>query len=413
MSEKFVTKKGKGATCYRIPRVVDGKTVYGSDYVRRIKRGKQQFYFKLGPEKRLAETISNEIDDFLRDPRNSIEDALRRFNPDSMLRDRSKLTVADIVRAHEKAEPVLELNPKVAKHYRGRLMWVVRRVMAHRSRKSMPETMKYDDALAIVEGFLVGQLNQRFISDLKMAEMQEAGDSVAEQNKVKRKVKSVMADARSVFSMDAIREYESYGLNLPDLSDFLKGVLFRRVTKTLYRLPDAKVIHKIFDDAHELRKEPNAYRIYLLALGAGLRRADILNCRQDWISGGEHPCVFLGLTEDWQQKGKGESSTELCPWAFKELSNLMEEGERVLTGTMTDGQDAARYLSKWLHSKGLVRKKPIHELRMLFGSWVANRRGLYAAQKVLRHKSPQVTNDHYADLIADEKILVRWEKRSA
>jgi len=405
---KFVTKKGKGAVCYRVPRKENGKTVYGKNYIRRLKRGGQQFYFNLGTEKRQAEQISNEIDDFLRDPRNSVEDAMRRFNPDSIWKNRNSLTIETIIRAHEKAEANLELGKKTAKNYRGRLLWIVRRVMCYRSKRKM-ESMKYEDAVEFAKDFSVNQLNQRFISDLKMSEMKDVPDSVMETNKAKRHLQSVIMDARAVFSGPALKEYELNGIKVPDISDFMKGSLFRRVTKKIYRLPDHEVIKTIFKDVNELREDLNAYRIYLLAIGAGLRREEIFQLQQEWIRGGDNPTVFLGVTDEWQQKGKGESQTEICKWAYKELCNVMEDGDRVLTGTITDADKAARRLANWLRGKGLDRKKPIHELRMLFGSWVANRRGIYAAQKILRHKTVNVTNEHYADLIVDDTILKLWE----
>ena len=409
---KFTTKNGKGVVCYRIPHRRNGKVVYGADYMRRIKRGGRQFYFKLGPEKRMAEAISNEIDTFLRDPRNSIEQAIRQFNPDSIMFDRGRLTIRDIIQHHKEAEPILELKPSVAKHYRSSLMWVVRRVMAHRSGKLMPKSLSYDKSLEVVSGFPVHQLNVRLISDLKLAEMKAAEGSLVDQAAVKRRLKSIMADARSVFSAAALREYHNQGLELPELESFLKATIFNRVSKKRYRLPASEVIERIHADRAELRKDLNMYRIFLLAIGAGLRRAEIINCRQDWIVGGKTPQINLGVTDDWEQKGHGEGTTELCEWTYKELMNCMEPGDRILTGTMTDGEAAARNLATWLRSKGLDRAKPVHELRMLFGSWVSNRRGLYVAQKLLRHKSAQITSDSYADLISDESVMLHWDSET-
>jgi len=58
---------------------------------------------------------------------------------------------------------------------------------------------------------------------------------------------------------------------------------------------------------------------------------------------------------------------------------------------------------------GWDRNSPLHECRKLYGSYLANKEGLYAAQKALRHSSPQVTSDAYADIMLDDKIIQFWE----
>lgn len=410
-TNKFKTKKGRGATCYRIPRKEGGKAVFTKDFYRRIARGGRQFYFRLGPEKRQAEVISNEIDDFLKDPRNSIEQAILRFNPDSALRESGKTMISDVIRAHEKIEPLLELRPNVAKNYRKRLMWVVRRVNAYRRRKRMEDAMLYEDSVAACDLVPVASLNEKFISDLKMAIVSEADKGRAAQADIKRRITSVMADAKAIFSEAARREYHAMGLEIPDITPFIKAKLFNRVMQKRYRLPEPEVIKCIFKQSQDLRINPNAYRILLLALGSGLRRDEIQHVEWSWIENSASPRIFLQVTDSFEQKGKGDGYVDLCPWAYRRLCDVGGKRDgRVLTGTFTDGYDAGRYLCKWLRSRGLIRQKPIHELRMLYGSYVANRKGIFVAQKLLRHKDAQITSDHYADLIVDEDVLALWEQ---
>ncbi len=409
---RHVTRNGKGAVIYRkYSKLPDGTLAYDQYYTRRIVRNKKQYYFKLATTVRDAEKRSNEIDTFLKDPMNSIHDAIEKFNPDKAERlSACNIMVSDLVKSHEDAEPALEIKEDTALHYRTSMMRIVRVVEAYRTKQERPGAVSYKDAMLEVSKFPVSQLNARFISDLKMAEMKSTGGSLIEQTKVKRRLNSVLADARSLLSDAAMEEYRAAGLELPDMDPFMKTAIYKRVSKKRYRLPDIEVIETIQSDMHELREDMNAYRMYLLAMGAGLRKAEILNCRKDWIAGGDQPTVRLNVTDDWEQKGHGESVVELCEWAYKELSNCMTDDERVIVGTVTDREDTARYLCKWLRSKGLDRHKPVHELRMLYGSWVANRFGLFVAQKRLRHKDAQVTSDSYTDLITDENILKFWDK---
>jgi integrase len=412
-TSKFTTKKGKGSVCYRIPSKKGGKTIYTRDFYRRIARGGRQYYFRLGPEKRQAEVISNEIDEFLKDPRNGIEKAVLKFNPDSALKS-DKTMISDIIRAHEKIEPILELRHNVAQNYRGRLMWVVRRVNAYRRRKSMEHSMPYEDSVEACSTTPISTLNERFISDLKLAVVNDVRSGLAGQADAKRHIMSVMSDAKSVFSEAAKAEYKTMGIDLPpNVEPFLRAKLFNRVSKKRYRLPEPEIIKAIFKHSEDLKIHPNAYRIFLLAVGSGLRRDEIQHLEWSWIEDNNGtPRIFLPVTEGFEQKGKGESYIELCPWAHKRLSSIGSKRDRgrVLAGTFTDGDRAGRYLCKWLRKFGLIRQKPIHELRMLYGSWVANRRGIFAAQKLLRHKDAQITSDHYADLIVDEEVLNLWEQ---
>lgn len=404
----FRTKKGRGAVIKRRSRKTkDGTIRYEDFYTRRIFRGKE-YVFKLATNARDAEKRSNEIDKFLGDPTNTIEDAFQRFNPDSAER-RNKLTVADVLRAHVEIERVLEIKHSTAKNYRSQLIWCIRRVIAHRKGRKMPSPIYFDKALEEIEDFRLSGLNARFISDLKLNELSLAKSSIAEQNKAKRRLNSILSDAKSLFSETAIKEYESRGYTIPDMSAFTTATVFKRVSKKRYQLPSDDVILNIQNSLDELRGNPNSFRILLLALGAGLRKMEAIQCKQVWLIGGECPKVFIGESDDWEQKGLGESRVDLCGWAYRELMNLMESGDRVLSGTLTDGEDAARFLCAWLRQKGLDRQKPIHELRMLYGSWVANRRGIFAAQKLLRHKDAQVTSDSYADLIVRDNILQFWD----
>jgi integrase len=48
--------------------------------------------------------------------------------------------------------------------------------------------------------------------------------------------------------------------------------------------------------------------------------------------------------------------------------------------------------------KGIVDDKPCHLLRKEFGSYVATSFGLFYAQKLLGHSSPEVTSSYYAGL---------------
>jgi len=57
-------------------------------------------------------------------------------------------------------------------------------------------------------------------------------------------------------------------------------------------------------------------------------------------------------------------------------------------------------LTKWLKSKGEADAKPVHALRKSIGSLMANKFGIHAAQRLLRHTSPTITSKFYTDRTA-------------
>jgi hypothetical protein len=68
------------------------------------------------------------------------------------------------------------------------------------------------------------------------------------------------------------------------------------------------------------------------------------------------------------------------------------------------GYRVLKRLSAWLRTQGIMANHPIHYLRIIFGSVVATRHGLFAAREYLGHSSVVVTEKHYAALL--EKPVV-------
>ncbi|HAT53612.1 MAG TPA: hypothetical protein DCS80_10210, partial [Betaproteobacteria bacterium] len=61
-----------------------------------------------------------------------------------------------------------------------------------------------------------------------------------------------------------------------------------------------------------------------------------------------------------------------------------------------------------LRAIGWDRASPLHELRKLFGSYIASTESIYIAQKFLRHADASTTNDSYSDAIIEGDIKNLW-----
>jgi hypothetical protein len=231
------------------------------------------------------------------------------------------------------------------------------------------------------------------------------GDPLKE-NAARNSANSYLRMARGLFSKKILRHLES--LKLPARLPF-DGV-------ELYKEPDMRYSSKI--DAGELMRaaqdelamrEPEQWKILLLALGAGLRRGEIdaLLWRQVDF---ERGIIRIETTEVFQPKsaksaGAVEIDAELV--AVLRGYRAIAKSDYVIE-TDVDAKPSASYsrnratpafngLCQWLRSKGVEGLKPIHTMRKEFGSLICQRAGLYAASRALRHADVGITARHYLD----------------
>ena len=61
-------------------------------------------------------------------------------------------------------------------------------------------------------------------------------------------------------------------------------------------------------------------------------------------------------------------------------------------------------LIAWLRSKGVTGEKPLHTLRKEFGSLIAQKFGIFAAQQMLGHSDITTTSQHYIE-VKEKPIL--------
>jgi integrase len=156
-------------------------------------------------------------------------------------------------------------------------------------------------------------------------------------------------------------------------------------------------------------QEPDQFKIFLLAFGAGLRRGEI--DRLTWSAfNWERGTVNIEPTE--YGIAKTESShdeidlgQDLLDYFKGEMKNAT--GEFVI-GTATATEIAPHWnhyrcdctfkkLLDWLRSKGVTARNPLHTLRKEFGSLINQKFGIYAASAALRHSNIGITRDAYVD----------------
>jgi integrase len=172
----------------------------------------------------------------------------------------------------------------------------------------------------------------------------------------------------------------------------------------------------------ELKKEdPALFIIFLLCLGAGLRRNEIdklLWSRIDWdqnrvelvrtrFFGGKSvaslrrirvPATFIN--ELRQFRGDAPSESFVIPSPVSPRLNGTYRHYRC--------KKAFSELCLWLDAKGIKNdEKKMHILRKHFGDVICRQHGIYKASKALGHASVLVTEMHYAS--EPEEVEVRFE----
>ena len=169
-------------------------------------------------------------------------------------------------------------------------------------------------------------------------------------------------------------------------------------------------------------------KVFLLGLTLGLRRReiDLLEWRSfDFVSG-----TLRILPTKWYQLKTPESAAELPVepevlelfrgWRARATSEFVIESDRAPKST--DYQhyrcdETFQSLLDWLRDKGVEGNKPLHALRKLYGSQLADQHGLHVASSGLRHADVRTTAEYYIDrrvrvtagfgkVLSDEKEII-------
>ena len=410
----------RGVRCFRLKKKLkDGRVLIASHFTMKVKRNGRVVYFALPSTQAAAGKEANKIDQYLEVRSHTLDDAIKLFDPDRYERLHPSARVArvkDLLAAHMAAEKALGLEELTAKGYRQALILTFRQALAHR-RKSKEEPT--DDEVGEMS---MAEFTHRLVSDFKVNRVGLAEGDKAEIEVKKRSVNGVARAVTSLFSAEAMKHYTH--LTLPaDLREVLDSMSYTKVSKTKYRLPAQRVIRGIYEGAWVLRNgdpdkgikpDLNAYLAFLLAGHAGLREGEIGVAVLDWLEDGERPRVWVKPTPEFVPKAKDEGWAEVHQWVIDEIRALVQSPSLILSGELFERTDMVfRRLNPWLTAKGLTVKRRVHELRKLYGSYIANRQNLFKAQKFLRQASPQLTSDTYADINLDEELYELWEKRPA
>lgn len=337
--------------------------------------------------------------------------------------DRKKaLELADTIRAHLILHPyneVLEMfNRKkfaLSKDPTPTLSQVVNLLQENRisSGLSQNSVQSYTDALRRfirvvtgekdVEGYDLGLINNSLVNEFKFKCLKGVTDQGLIASK-KRTINSIIRAMKAVFTRPSI--YEGYNL---EFVDCIKNQEFYRGLKKIYRLPPLELIQKTFDLL--AKSDGDIHTLLGLALHFGLRRNEIFHARRSWFDFESDPSrARLNIYAELKFKPKGghEGFTMGAAPNAKAILNKAAGDDYLIKHRANQGLSIFKKCLNELRDIGWERSNPLHELRKLFGSYIASTESIYISQKFLRHADASTTNDSYADAIIDDKIKNLW-----
>jgi integrase len=244
------------------------------------------------------------------------------------------------------------------------------------------------------------------VQDWKRGFIARAGDDPVKQRTARISVNSTIRRAKSLFAPEMVKHLET--VQLTDPAPFA-GIKFEPRQTTFYR--SSLNIETLVDAAREelAWAEPEAFKVFLLAVMVGLRRREI--DLLEWSAfRWEQKVIRIEPTSYFEAKreysyGDVEVDLELLElfrgYRARATRNfVIESTVNPRPGATFEHYRCTRVFEKliaWLRQKGVTGSKPLHTLRKEFGSQINLKHGLYSASRALRHGNIEVTAQVYVD----------------
>jgi integrase len=257
-----------------------------------------------------------------------------------------------------------------------------------------------------VETLPLAALTPARIQSWKESFLVQAGTDPVKQRTARVSVTSFLRRARSLFAPRMIERLE--GIVLPDPLPFA-GIRLEK--RSMPRYQSTFDVMQLVKAAQEelARAQPEQYKVFVLAVMAGLRRNEIDKLPWSafqWHSGK----VSIVATEVFHPKTDDSvRDVPLPPEVVKLFQGYQQKAngsfviESLVPPDMTKLYDHYRCnavfgkLIDWLRSKGVKTWNPLHTLRKEYGSLVTAGHGVHAASQLLGHADISTTAQHYVE----------------
>jgi hypothetical protein len=270
-----------------------------------------------------------------------------------------------------------------------------------------------------VDGIPLSAITPAAVADWKIMYLKRGGGDSRRRMEVNRSFNSALRHCKSLFSSQIINK-PNFGVKIPRFkvrdgqlgerdAYWFETLNFERAGSMKFQAPAGVTYEGLVRDARsQLRTEsPEAYKLFLLCLCAGMRRAEADVCLWTQLNA-EDNSIRIEANEYIEPKHGSGGTVYVDPSLMKELLSFKETD----TGPFVVHSDwkwkAAEYLRYrcephwrvligWLETNGISARKKVHELRKLFGDAIVRQNGIFAGSAQLRHSTIQMTASHYAD----------------
>lgn len=233
-----------------------------------------------------------------------------------------------------------------------------------------------------------------------------AGKDEADRARAAATILSNLAQARSIFSADAVAAMARDGLHVGDMSGFKAGRPVKAPPLRDKILPAGEIdVWKArFESVRE--SDRHIYAAFLLCFGLALRAGEATAARWTWCHYDESRRAGLLTVRDrpdegFSMKGARPRSIPFGPRWWSAAQATRTESPYILPGSSATAREhlAGVRLADWMRARGWKGPKFAHELRAWRGQEWWSDCSPQECQKWLGHASITTTERHYAGLI--------------
>lgn len=381
-----------------------GKTVEIKEWQVRLFSGSSEEWFNLGTQNQAA-AARQARDIYLHLRANGMAETVARFKA----KPQEETKVSTLGEYIEAVDAQCTLTPETLYGYARKARQIVGEIL------NIPHSPKKYDYVnggqgawrKKVDSFKLENLTTAKINAWKKRYVEKAGTDPLKRKRAESTANSCLRNSKALFGKKIIRQLS--GLILPDEIPFREVEYFRQSASRYRSKVNIEALIKQAND--ELQgEEPEQFKIFILAIFVGLRRKEIdmlLWSAFDW----ERSIIRIQPTE--YHGLKSDASADDVPVEPEVMALFKAFHEEAVDEEFVIRSDRAPKISKsyryyraekefkalldWLRANGVEAIKPIHTLRKEFGRLITEQHGIFAASKLLRHSSIQVTASFYAD----------------
>ena len=270
-----------------------------------------------------------------------------------------------------------------------------------------------------VDAVRLSAITPTAVADWRIAYLKRAGNDPRRKLEVNRSFNAALRHCKSLFSSNIINK-ANFAVKIPKFkvpdgqhgerdAYWFDTLDFEKAGSMKFHSPAGVTYEALVKNArNELRSQhPEAYKLFLLCMCAGLRRAEADVCLWTQLNP-DDSSIQIESNQFIEPKHGSGGTVYVDASLMKELLSFKEQGQQgfVVNSTWewkptTYGRYRCephwRTLMEWLESNGISARKKIHELRKLFGDAIVKQNGIFAGSAQLRHSTIQMTASHYTD----------------